>query len=257
MKKIKLKLYHFTIILISSFTLLSPDSLSRNSLGQNTQAQKGVVVVPVADLVGQPMQTFNPHTPARTSYQHLSWSARGSDYDACPRVHQLLFNEVVDIIQNKKDELHIKVPNVYYQTKTSKKPHTDYWTLRKNIISFDKLKKKHLIDTKKIPTPICFDRANHSGDRNSVVLIEPYHDPTTKTTYSVGTRFIKTEKQPDKDNVMVYCLNPNRLTFDELIIPKAILYQQQTKPFQEQIKDFIAVLKKWTHRNGTIPYVWG
>ncbi len=234
--------WYSSIILISSLSIAT---------------QKGLVIVPVADLVGQPLVSTNPHIPITDSYQQLSWSARGSDYAACPRIHQLLFHEQVDILENTKDEVRIKIPNVFYQQTTRTKAHNEYWTLRSNIIPLDELQKKG-IDVSTIPLELCFSARNHDTCyKNSVVLIKPYYDPITCLTLSVGTRFIKTKKQIRKKHVTVYCFNPNTMTMQTIAIPQTNIYEWKPKPFHERINDFVSILKQWTHQMGTLPYLWG
>src|SRR3989304_1991478 len=74
------------------------------------RAQKAVIIVPVADLVGQPMQSFYKNKKPTSAYEELPWAASGADhYLACPRLHQALFNEVVELCEEFGQEARIKL----------------------------------------------------------------------------------------------------------------------------------------------------
>ncbi len=234
------KIYLVTLILISYFTVDA----------QNPQ--RGVVIVPVADLVGQPMHASNPEA----LYRSLPWAARGSDYAACPRIHQLLFNETVDIIESTAHELHIRIPNAFYLQNGSNIPQREYWTLKKNIAHFDMLEKKQ-VDPKKIPHPIRYTDNSPRAHQQTVALLEPYYDQKINITFSVGTRFVQSTQQPSKAHVVVYCLNPDNSQINQLRIPRSIVYQAHSKPYHEKQNDFVRILKRWAASKGTIPYVWG
>ena len=212
----------------------------------NFCAQKGLVVSPVADLAGQPLGS-------RHTYQQLPWAARGSDYAACPRVHQLLFHETVEILEKCGDEIKVRVPNLFYQTMKSNNPQTDYWTLVDNIRGFDGIAKK---EQNKIPTPI---RCNNfqAAKQQITTLIAPYYDRKTKMTLSAGSRFVCAKRSKRKARVLVYRFNPKHGVHDIISIPQKLLYRsKQTKP-DLQRAEFVQILRSWAHTAGTIPYVWG
>lgn len=210
--------------------------------------QKGVVIVPVADLVGAPLL-------ATGSYDSLAWSCKKGDYEASPRLHQLLFNEVVEIKEARGDEVRIQVPNVYYTSPRSRTPQTNYWTHKKNILSFHQLSPHQQA---LIPAPIQFDRKNNNeAYRNTVALIVPVKDPTTGIAFSAGTRFIKTPTQQKEAECSVYCVRP-RSKENILTIAKKDCYEYRPKSRSQLIQDYVAILKIWANRaKGFIPYVLG
>jgi len=226
-------LYINLLILITQFTFC---------------AKNGLVIAPVADLVGQPLGCSDQ------SYQQLPWAARGSDYAACPRVHQLLFNETLEIIEKRGDEIKVRVPNLFYQTTKSNTPQTDYWTLAANIRDLDAITKK---ECAKIPAPISFKKPIQPNTQPIATLISPYYDRKTKMSFSAGTRFVCTPRAEKKARVAVYRFNPNRGVHETVSLPKNLLYQSSSAEPDQQRANFVHILQQWAHTPGTIPYVWG
>jgi len=208
-------------------------------------AQNGLVIAPVADLVGQPLGSLQ-------AYQSLPWAMRGSDYAACPRVHQLLFHETVEILEKNGDEMKVRIPNLFYQTAQNNTPQTDYWMLASNVRSFDTISPK---EQRNLPIPIRFNRSK-KGKQPIVTLIAPYYDPKIQMTLSAGTRFVRATRTT-KARVSVYRFNPNRLIFETIALPSKLVYQQKRITLHQQRADFIHLLQSWAHTPGAIPYVWG
>lgn len=247
MKKIHQLTKKVTIILSIALSFFSTMALGR----------KGIVIVPIADLAGQPIHTYYAYQPVEAAYHKLPWAHYRGDYASCPRIHQLLYHEIVDIIGTRKNEILIRIPNVFYQTMTDARPQLYYWTLEKNIIPLTSLYKKGLISTH-LPTPINFNTPSTSSLLPTVSLLEPFTVPAFNMTFSAGTRFVKAKEQPHEDKVMVYCLHPITHKMTTLAISNSLLYCSNDKPMAERITDFLAILRRWTQpEHGIIPYVWG
>ena len=77
------------------FTLFCPHTYT---------AKQGVVVVPVADIIGNRLCIPTAHNILGLTYGTLP-HATGPipQLNACMRLHQLLFNEVVEILEEGKD----------------------------------------------------------------------------------------------------------------------------------------------------------
>ena len=164
-----------------------------------TKPKKAVIVVPVVDLVGQSMEKLFGLQRVEQAYEQLPISGDNiAPKIACFRVHQLLFNEVVEILEEKGQKIHIRIPHLFYLIPTSNKPQTTYWTLKKNVIAFDKIQ-KGTGDTSKIPLPLSFKNNTEQSDRHNIAtLAEPWFDKKTKQTFSAGTRFIYAMKKKRK-----------------------------------------------------------
>lgn len=222
-------------------------------------AEQAVIIVSVADLVGQPLASFYKNERLiEQTYLDLAWAGMGKLHSyACPRLHQALFNEVVELIETRGQEALIRIPNLFYQTITNSNPQCDYWTLRKNLITMNDLRKQG-IKGSFFPKPIeytCPDLASCS--RNVATLSYPFTHATTKQTFSAGTRFVKTTKQNSKDKVSVYLYDNNHKKIDVIDIPNEYIHSYENLSREEKIKNFVTLLRNWTQSVGTIPYVWG
>jgi len=216
-------------------------------------AEKAVTIVPIADLVGYQL-TNNSMT-----YNHLPLC--GGTYqsdESCPRMHQLLFNEIVDVIGYHGNQAQIKIHNLYYYTNNHTKKQATYWTHKNNIWSLSALQNKS-IDSDKFPAPISFESSTQKTPAQKIVtLYLPFYDPTTKNNYSAGTRFVQTSNSQTNQTLSVFIFDPQTNNFVTTSIPQELCISiEQTKP-QKKIALFVKVLKKWAAlSDGFIPYVWG
>src|SRR5437016_3553109 len=139
--------------------------------------EKAVIIVPVADLVGTPLKKNRLH-----SYDNLPLCGGTHQFHhSCPRIHQLLFNEIVDVIEYGGDEVLIATSRIYYHVPNSTTKHNTYWTDKKNIMPLSEIIKAP--DTiNKLPPPLSY---NDLHDNPQVVtLYLPFYDAITKKTYS-------------------------------------------------------------------------
>lgn len=225
-------------------------------VGPMTQATlpKAVVVVPIADLVGQP---FRDH--ATSAYTRLPLCPGNTNpAESCPRIHQLLFNEVVEIIEERNEQVCIKIPHMFFITAKSNKPQTIYWTLKSNIKTFKQLK-KHRCDFAKIPEPIAYIKKVIPNHSTIATLKVPYYNRKTNKTYSAGTRFVcaKTKKK-SAANITVFIFDTKKDDFVTATIPKKNCLFAENMNKKERIEQFVNLVRQWAHNtNGYIPYVWG
>lgn len=231
-------------------------SLYAVAYGTLCEAKKALVIVPVADLVGQPLSTSNVFF----SYHNIPLAAgTPKQSSVCPRLHQLLFNEIVDVIEKQNDEVQVNISTVYHLIQMSTKPQITYWAHKKNLVPLEILDKKR-VDIHKIPPPIDFNNPSlETTHANTITLIYPWVNPITKQTFSSGTRFVLTPQQPQKNYYSIYLFNPMNFSFTETAIPKQLcLHYNNLHSNGERITLFIQLLRKWAHPdNGFIPYVWG
>ncbi len=209
-------------------------------------AQKGVVLKPIIDLVGYPI------ADNRISYHNLP-SAGGlqQSHDICPRTHQLLYNETVEIIKQTETEYCIKVPHLFYVTTNNGNPQSTFWTHKKNITLYSQLSKKA---QSSIPEPYTKKK---NTDQKILVLLKPSHNRRLSYTFSAGTRFICSLKNNNKRYFSVYAICPKTLQPITLKIPRsdAIIIKENDRQATQAL--FVTLLKSWAHLPGTIPYIWG
>lgn len=220
---------------------------------------KAVVIAPVADLVGSPIQKLIPDMPPTQAYASIPLCGGNTNkYLACPRIHQLLFNEIITIVETKKDQALVHIPNFFYTVDGKLTPQHAYWTPTKNLMPLKKLAKNG-IDLKKIPHAISFHKKKIDQDTNTVTLALPFYDSVTQQTFSAGTRFIQKRTDNSNKNVTtVFILDKKGTTFHEQEIPQSLLISHNQKKLEEKVNLFVKLVKQWAHQSdGFIPYVWG
>src|SRR5438105_2543122 len=246
----KIRIFIFCISLLSS-------------LDRTYASQKAVICVPIADLLGQPITTIFPDTSAGQSYNSIGMCGTHiTSTLSCPRLHQLLYNDIIDVVKETEDEVCIQIPHAYYLTPSSTIPQNQYWTLKKNICYLDHINTSS-IATSSLPNPINFSDTEHSALYNpeTVTLIEAYHHSKLKMIFSAGTHFVKTttpiKKRASTIEVFVIDYTCMKQQTIKLPLTKCMLNSdKQTK--EQRITDFVCLLKKWAHcKKGHIPYVWG
>lgn len=214
-----------------------------------------VTIVPVADLLGDAAQHIAPKKYVFDAYNQLPLTSQHSSH--CSRIHQILFNEIVTVLEEKNDEVRIAIPNLFFQSAQDTKKNSTFWALKKNFISLDTLKKSG-IKQQMFPDPIQYDSTkNNVVSPATVVLIAPYYDPEENRTFSVGTRFVMKKNNPT--TVEVNVLNTPATKIITMHIPKKnILIENSNLLPEERIKIFLTLIKSWSQpKQGFIPYVWG
>ena len=222
---------------------------------QATTEKQAITIVPVADLTGQSLHTLG-NKNAHTAYLALPICGKSGEY-ACPRIHQLLFNEMVTILEEQKDEVKVKINTVFYQTEKNTTPQDTYWTLKKNLITFDQLKKQG-VNTTLLPKPISYQEKTTTAEQHTITLAFPFFDRTTGQHYSAGTRFVCTPAQLSKESIKAYSYDPKKKRMQVIHIPRTVCFDATARTKKEKINLFTQLIQKWSsHNDGFIPYVWG
>lgn len=205
------------------------------------QCQNYVIIKPVVDLVIEKI-------PNILLYDKMPLSPiNKKDRNSCPRIHQLLFNEIVKVIKEDEKELVIEAPNIFYEKKGLPIRSSQFRTLKKNLISLESLKKAKL-DISKFPL---------ESSPKIIYLKYPFKNKLNNKVYSAGTKF--TYEQIDEKNYHANIFNPEKLKFEVVLIPKKICLESSSliDP-QQKINNFVKLLKSWANiKKGFIPYVWG
>ncbi len=208
--------------------------------------QKAVCIVPIADLVDAPTQLVS-------GYSSIPLSVKKFD-PICPRLFQVRFNDVVDVMGEQGSELLISLPHIFYQRQNETIKNTNYWSLKKNFMLFKDLQNQG-VDISKIPQPISFTHKT-IPQQPIVSLIHPFYDLKTKRLYSIGTRFVIAGK-PSGSVYNVYSYSPFHKAMTTVSIPSTHCIQPQATQ-KESINNFVHLMRSWAHiKNGFIPYVLG
>lgn len=225
-----------------------------------TQPLPAVTIVPVANLAFQPIAPLFPNKTTAACYQEMSLEGTKNSTHSCPRAHQLLFNERVEIIDRTADEVLVRIPQCYYITAADRlsKKH-EYWGLKSDFLPLANLEKQNL-DTSLIPPAICFETKNNGPTNDLATLIVPHKDQNSSRVFSAGTRFVVARPlQPTDDVVWVWVFDPTTFQQRQMPLKKAhCLFHAPTNPAALRAA-FVQLIRLWTETASGrfIPYVWG
>lgn len=247
MKKIVVLLYVVSV-LTNQTMLYAP----------NAKPVRAVVQVPATDLVGEPLRKNVPASTTLKAYKKLPLCGISPSSPLCPRTHQLLFNEVVEIIAEQDNQVQIQIPQLFFITQADKHPHTTYWMLREHLMPLSKIE-AHGVDITTIPQPVSFTNQQPTNKQTIVTLLTPWHDDKNNRTFSAGTRFVAHPAEHSPNTYAVFILNPCCTAATVYSIPRQFcLLQNPAKTPQACIQDFVRIVRTWAHlEEGFIPYVWG
>jgi hypothetical protein len=257
-----IKKYH---VLLSWLFLLKIHSTIYSHTNHHTL---GIIVVPVADVISMPHSTT---TKESIHQQYTRFSREPSlintENPECPRSHQVVFNELVHIIDyNKTGEVLIEIPNAHVMSPSlthnseatcTTKPLRG-WTLKRNIIPLDTLHTAFPGIKKFIPS---------FNPKKSITLTYPVYDTGSLMTFSIGTQLVVTEQ--DKHAYITRVFNPHKKTIAHVRISRKnalplypeILFNPHHKKYHHtpltRRQQFINCLQTWAHMTQPIPYVWG
>lgn len=199
---------------------------------------QAVCVVPVAEMTGQAFTE-------PTAYNAMAW-----DYvnpaTACPRLDQLLFHEVVTVLQEENGQLCIRAPERIYQPATER---GIFWLPKKALRAMRPEWRN------KIPR---YNQATGQFYNAVVTLQKPWRHATTGTTYSAGTHFVLCQQQPaNNDTTAVWCYNQQTRQPTCITVPTDYIVYQKKRTALQQRQLLIAIARQWITEQGFIPYVSG
>ena len=215
------------------------------------QAKLALIKVPVADLISHHVAHFTSTQNTTDFYQNIAISPfrPGKDIASCPRQHQALFHELVDILEENQHEARVHIFNAYYLNLKTKQRTGSFWTLKSNLILLNQLgTNQHLI-----PKPINYHYPARFED-HVITLLDSWFCEQTEATYSAGTRF-KVNPQTNAS----YIYQPDQNNFIQVNIPKHLTLSYLERPANELRQLFINLIKNWATPAGQnfIPYTWG
>lgn len=219
---------------------------------------RAVIAVPIADAVGSPIQSFFPHLSPEQGYAHLPvCGEKPFASSCCPRLHQLLFNEMVTVIKEQGVEVLVTISNCFFVSKQNNAPQNSYWILKKNIVALKELSKA-AISLDDVPPALSFEDQSSAQPDQVVTLRMPWYDTVTNQTFSAGTRFVLEKQSEENDELYVIkVVDFHNKTCHSVTINKDLLVFAPTT-IAEKRALFIEILKQWAHLpNGVIVYVWG
>lgn len=218
-----------------------------------------VVRVPVADLLGSPTSEFQKNISPEQFYKELPLCSAGKHpWACCPRLHQLLLGQQVEVVEEKNGQSCIRIPDLFYITAADANPHHQYWTLSSHIAPISALQKKG-INLNHLADPISFKTNNIISKKPTITLIAPFKSKTTHQILSAGTRLVYDPTHSTKKEYVAFIFDGKNLAIKKELIPKKYVINNPTDATpEEKIITFLKILRTWAHTSGdTIPYVWG
>lgn len=193
----------FFLITIFQDTFLGCD-LNIGFFSKIIAQERALVIVPVIDLVGDYISEENKKLSKFNSYDNFPLqSCKGTSF--CKRINQAIFNETIEILQEKGDQVQVKTLNTFFLspiksdlTNTDSKSYAQkstYWAKKENLLFYKEFKKygsPEEFEDIAIPKAISYSEKNIiQANKNVVTLKSPFHDNITGLTFSAGTRFVK------------------------------------------------------------------
>ncbi len=224
---------------------------------QYAESIKALVIKPVIDLVGQATPTITAES-VQQFYESMPCSGEQGKW-ACPRIHQLLANEIVDIVDEHQDEVCIEISNAFFHNGEHLFEQQDrfarYWTLKSNIISLTTLQQKG-IDLSLLPISISW-KENNIEEANKNIITLTMSCTINNSTYSAGTRFVLYDEH--ETNYTCWFFDAEQITMRLISISKESSIKFVQKSQQARIADFVQLLRNWCslQDNKVIPFVWG
>ncbi len=214
---------------------------------------QAVVIVPVADLAGQSLQEKSKE-PVTSIYKKLSICGKKGEF-ACPRVHQALFHEFVTVLEERNQEVLVKINNFFFETEKDSTRFDTFWSLKKNFMPLAHLE-KHNVNLALLPEPVMVNQTPRHQQKITTLLY-PYRDTVNGLTYSAGTRFVQAPLE-NHERVTAYALNPRNTYVHKIEFPKNLVSSTENLTLAQRKKLFVRLCRMWAHeQKGLIPYVWG
>lgn len=228
--------------------------MSLQSIHITAFPSKAVTRVPVADLVGRPLKDFFNKNEIVFNYNNLPFC--GQENQICYRIHQLIFNEEVTILEQRGDEVLVQILSLFYEGEHSAQRYDRYWSLRKNFATFDELVAVG-ISQDYFPNPLDYKKPQSVSKKKIVTLLFPFQNLAINQCFSAGTRFVVDDKKTTRATYAVFLMDYVRNHMTTMFIPAKLCRAEWiAEPFHKKVQNFIALLKEWSQK-GTIPYVWG
>ena len=230
--------YSIILLIISSISL---------------QAQKAVVINPIANCLRNQVSAYMPKS--LTSYIYRNLPASSETKIGSLRIGQMLYNEQVTVDEDNSHspEVLVTLPYQYYDSENQQYRYLKTWMLRDDLTVIDSSDVYNYVPRQ------CEELPN--ANQSIISLKTPYTSNTTERTYSAGTYFVFDPVYSTPDQYIVYEYSPNTEYFETTAIPRdnCIQFTQALKP-SERRKQFLNTVKQWTddldNTQRILPFVW-
>ncbi len=213
-----------------------------------------ICTVPIANLFHPSLQEQYPETlPEEIEYLYEHFPMGVLNQRDCLRIHQLLFHETVQILEERGPEVCIQISNVFYHNRPWTRKETTYWTLKKYIQPITEINYAQFL-----PTPLNYQHiSSFTGRKENTffTLTKPFYDEETDSLYSVRTRFLLSDQT--EDTVTIFRYHPTRNAVLEITIDKQYGVINKKLSQKETINAIVDLLCEWTERDCRFPCIRG
>jgi len=234
----------YTLLIIFCFQFLHAQVSLKNF---------AVVRVPITDACGLCLTTFATQGVSRL-YKELPYAPE-KGFHACHRMHQLKYNEIVQMKRVCGDEIECAVSNLYTVGNNNKRSN-HFWVLKDHLVPLEIVVQK--IPRSLLPDPIDMTQKMQEYNNNTLTLCEPWCNKKTNLCYSIGTRFKRVAKKDTQSSYAVTVIDYNTFKTHIGYVPKekgTVVYASNQDEGRAML---IALLKRWTNeKKSFICYVYG
>lgn len=250
--------FHVGLFLLS--IILTRQSLYCDNLKNSNPAVKkqslAVVIDPVIEALGHPMGGLHENFQINSLYKKIPYSLNNVSKE-CPRLHQLLFNEIVTIKRDNGIEVECEVPNFFYIGYNGQE-RSSIWILKKHIKMLTDFAEADILKNFPEPYSLKYKNSKYKSDKTIVALKYGWFDKATYKYYSAGTRFKRNKTADTKIEYGIRLFNREKNIFENSLIPKKLALTFNYKSNEAKTASFVNILKEWaSEKNGIISYVWG
>lgn len=181
-----------------------------------------------------------------------------TDRSKNPRECQLLFNELVEVLESTDNYLLVELPNSLCYNRKHDRIECIVWVHKNTLLPISVLDQQG-ISLNSIPPAIHFTfKSLAQCSAHLVTLIRPFDDPVTQQRYSAGTRFVRKSELDTQEYYAVMIIDHAAIELKTTYIPITSGHIYEEKSHEELIDDFITLIRCWSHQEPLwIPYVWG
>lgn len=202
-----------------------------------TAPYKAVVIVPVVDAIAHPFLRLGAGD-VNPQYASIPFSPH-QPTSSCCRTHQLKKNEQVTVLTVLANEVECRTDAFYYEYASGERDST-FWVLKKNLIPLSAFVAKNI----HIPAGITKKATPTTYNQGVLTLTAPWLDVATQELYSVGTRFVRCDKQDTPTHYAFYITD---LMLQEKIAFVARAHARVSYPidYTDSLAAFMKLLREW------------
>lgn len=214
---------------------------------------QAVCIVPVANLfdpaLKHQLEDPSEQTILDTYHNHPITALNNKNN---LRVHQLIFNEQVTVLQETEHEALIALDSAFYCKGFFKQKVNQYWTFKQYLKPLSEIQNPDLI-----PEPLSYKNKHSCNQEPGTIftLTRPTKNQNNEMLYSARTRFKIVDIKDNKVHVAAY--NPKTNQIEIISFQKDCGIINQNLTAQEKIAGMVKLVLEWSTGNTVAPCARG